>query len=259
FIGGIVPGMLMGLVMLGIAYVIAVKNGYPRREARVTPREFAKTTWEAIPALLMPLIILGGILGGVFTPTEAAAVAVAYALFVGFFVTKALKLSDLPHALKNAALTASSVLLIIATSKLLGEVLTVNRIPEQVAGLALSRVANKYIFLALTNVILLVAGCLMDISAACIILVPILLPIATFFHISPLFFGIIMCVNLAIGVVTPPMGPTLFVACNIADVSLEKVSRAALPFILGSILTIFALSYAEPLVMWLPRLFGYAG
>ena len=205
----------------------------------------------------MPIIILGGILSGVFTPTEAAAVAVAYAFIIGFFVLRTLKLSDIPELLYQTGKTTGVVFLIIGSASIIGWVLTMERVPEAVAAAFLTVSDNPNIILLLILLLMLIVGMFMDIAAALIILGPILHPIAVNnLGIHPIHFGIIMVLSLNIALMTPPVGACLFVACGISRLSLEQLSKAILPFIVVEVIALFIISYWSDLVLFFPRLLG---
>ncbi len=257
FIAGIIPGIMMGLGMMAIAYVIARRRGYPVRPHALSVRELAIRFWQVLPALLMPVIIVGGILGGIFTATEAAAIAVAYAVLVGFFVTKELKWEHIPPALVRSGVTTSVVFMLIATSNAVSWILTTQQVPRLVANFLKAVAPSQWMFLLVINIFLLIVGCLMDLSAAMIMLVPILAPIATTYGVHPLHFGFIVVLNLVIGLLTPPVGVCLFVVTGIARISLERVVRAVWPFLLWQIVVLALVTYIPQLCMAIPRLLGY--
>ncbi|MBI4734669.1 MAG: TRAP transporter large permease [candidate division NC10 bacterium] len=257
FLAGVIPGILMGLGMMAIAYVIARRRGYPVRPRLPSWHAFLVRLWQVIPALLMPVIIVGGILGGVFTPTEAAAVAVAYALLVGFLVTRELKWRDIPPALVRSAVTTSVVFMLIATANIVSWLLTTQQVPRLLGGFLRATAPSPWLFLLLVNVFLLIVGCLMDLSAAMIMFVPILAPIAMSYGVQPLHFGFVVVLNLVIGLLTPPVGVCLFVAGGIARISMERLVRAVWPFLLWQIVVLVLVTYIPALSMLIPRLFGY--
>jgi tripartite ATP-independent transporter DctM subunit len=253
-IAGIVPGLLMGLALAFTVYVQAKRRHFPRRTDRSSASETLVAFWRALPALLMPGIIVGGIMFGIFTPTEAACVAVVYSVFLGFF-TRTLSLRQVPTICLRSASVTGMVLLIIAAAKLFSILLVMYEIPVQVTNLALSLSNNVYVILLIINILLLITGCFMEISAACIILVPIFLPVVTKLGVDPIHFGIIMCVNLAIGLITPPLGPALFVTCKMGGVTIEDTVKALWPFLLSLIAALLVLTYWPSLVLFMPRLF----
>lgn len=257
FAAGILPGLLIALILMIFAAYISKKRNYPKKERRSTITEMIKAFWDAILALLMPVIILGGILSGVFTPTEAAAIAVAYAFIIGFFVFKTLKLSDIPYLLSRTARTTGVVFLIIAAASILGWILAMERIPEQIANMFLSITNNKFMILFLINILMLITGMFMDIAAALVILGPILHPLAVSMGVSPIHFGIIMVLSLNIGLMTPPVGACLFVASSISKLTLEQISKAIFPFIIAEVIVLFLITFFADIPMFLPRLLGF--
>jgi tripartite ATP-independent transporter DctM subunit len=257
FIAGMIPGIILGAGMMAIAYAIAKRRAYPVRPRTMTWRELPPQMWDVLPALLMPVIILGGILGGIFTATEAAAVAVAYAVVVGLFVTKELKWRDMPPALVRSAVATSVVFMLIACSNAVSWLLTTQQVPNLVAQFLKANAPSPWIFLLIVNIFLLIVGCLMDLSAAMIMLVPILAPIAVSYGVDPLHFGFIVVLNLTIGLLTPPVGAILFVVCGISKISLERLVRAIWPFLLWQIAVLALVTYVPWFCVWLPRLLGY--
>ncbi|HWT78774.1 MAG TPA: TRAP transporter large permease [Candidatus Methylomirabilis sp.] len=257
FLAGVIPGVLMGLGMMAIAYVIARRRRYPVRPHALPVRELLIRFWHVLPALLMPVIIVGGILGGVFTATEAAAVAVAYAVLIGFFVTKELKWEHIPPALVRSGVTTSVVFMLIAASNAVSWILTTQQVPRLVANFLKAVAPGQWMFLLIINIFLLIVGCLMDLSAAMIMLVPILAPIAITYGVDPLHFGFIVVLNLVIGLLTPPVGVCLFVVTGIARISLERVVRAVWPFLLWQVVVLFLVTYVPAVCTVIPRLFGY--
>jgi tripartite ATP-independent transporter DctM subunit len=205
----------------------------------------------------MPIIILGGILSGVFTPTEAAAVAVGYAAFVGFFVFKSLRLRDLPELFYKTAMTTGVVFLIIGTASICGWILASERIPEAVAASMLSITNNKHFLLLLILLLMIIVGLFMDIAAALIILGPILHPLAVSQGVNPLHFGIIMVLSLNIALITPPVGACLFVACGITRLRLEQLAKAIWPFIIVEFIILFLITFVEDISMFIPKLLGF--
>jgi C4-dicarboxylate transporter DctM subunit len=256
FMGGFIPGILIGLGLMAVAYVKAKRHGYPREAVRPTVREFLQATISAMGAIFMPLIILGGIFGGVFTATEAAVVATIYAFIMGKFVYKELKWRHLPDILYKAGLNTAMILIIVGVANLVGYIMAVERIPLMVAELFLSITTNKWVMLLLINILLLIVGCFIDGASALIIFTPVLLPLIYKLGIDPIFFGVMITVNLMIGTITPPVGLCLYVACGIADVRLEQISRTIIPFLLVEVAVLFLITYVPDLVMFLPSLFG---
>jgi C4-dicarboxylate transporter DctM subunit len=253
-LAGIIPGILMGVSMGVVAWFQAVKHRFPCRTERFSALELVKAFIKAVPALLMPLIIVGGIMGGVFTATESACIAVLYSLFFGL-LTRRLKLRDLPGVCIRTASISGVVLLIISTAKLFSILMVMNQIPAKLTALLLSVSSSKVSILLMINLLLLITGCFMEISAACIILAPMLMPVVQNLGLHPVHFGIIMCVNLAIGLATPPVGPTLFVACRIAGTSMERITASIWPFLLAAIASLLLLTFIPALSMIVPSIF----
>ncbi len=256
FTAGFIPGIVVGLSLMICAWQIAKKKGYGKAGVKASGKERLQAFLDAFWAILMPVIILGGIYGGYFTPTEAAAVACFYGLLVGTVVYRELKLKEIPKVLTNAAVTTAMIMLIIATAKVFGWIMTSERIPDAVARTMMSWSENKYVILMIINLMLLVVGCFMETNAALIILTPIFLPIVAALGVSPIHFGIIMIVNLALGMSTPPLGVNLFVACGINKISIERISKAAVPFLIFNVVALLLITYIEPISMLLPKLFG---
>ena len=256
FAAGFVPGLLIAVFLMILSGFIAKKRNYPKN-ARSSLKQILLATKEALLPLLMPIIILGGILTGIFTPTEAAAVAVGYAFIIGFFVLRTLKLRDIPDLLYQTGKTTGVVFLIIGSASILGWILTMERVPEAVAAGFLRVSNNPHIILLLILILMLIVGMFMDIAAALIILGPILHPIAVNnLGIDPIHFGIIMVLSLNLALMTPPVGACLFVACNISNLSLEALTKAIWPFIVVEVIALFIIAYWSDLVLFFPRLMG---
>jgi C4-dicarboxylate transporter DctM subunit len=253
FIAGVIPGFLIGGTLILTVFIIGKMKGYKGVETVSAKERFAAFK-DAILALIMPVIILGGIYGGIFTPTEAAAVAVVYAFIVGFFIYKDLKLDNLMDIFARSAITTSIIMIIISTAGLFGWILTRERVPQQIAEQFIAFSESPIVFLLLINLLLFVVGMFFETASSIIILAPILAPIALMVGIDPVHFGIIMVVNLAMGMVTPPLGVNLFVAVQIANTSLEKITRFLLPFLFVLIIDIFIISYIPSISLWLPSL-----
>ncbi len=253
FLAGVVPGILVGLSLLLVSYVISVKRDYPK-ERRRSLKEFLVGLRDTLLALLMPAIIMGGILGGIFTPTEAAVVAVFYAFVVSFFIYREARWSDLPRVLIDSVVLTSIIMFVIANSAIFGWILANHKVPQAVAQTFLSISSNKWVLLLLINLFLLFVGTFMETTASLIILTPILLPLAVKVGIDPIHFGLVMVLNLVIGLITPPLGVCLFIASSIAKITLEQISKAILPFLLAAIAVLFIVTYIPELVLWLPRM-----
>jgi C4-dicarboxylate transporter DctM subunit len=259
FMAGVVPGLLIGGSLMLTVYIISRARGYGlgsgtgRAGLEEPPAKMEAFRAAALP-LLMPLIILGGIYGGIFTPTEAAIVAVFYSLLLGLFIYRTLTAGNLLGALQSSLLSTVAILLIISTASVFGWVLTANRIPDMVAQGFIALSDNPYVFLLLVNLLLLIVGMFLETGAAIIILAPILTPVALKLGIDPIHFGIIMIVNLAVGMTTPPVGVNLFVACQVAGLRIEQILKSMLPFYGVLLLDIVIITYLPQLSLWLPAL-----
>lgn len=253
FMGGFAPGILMGLSMCGVSWWISKKNGYVGEGsfslARVG-RSFVECFW----AIMMPVIILGGIYSGVFTPTESAAVAAMYGALVGFFVYKELTLKDIPQVLLSAAVNTTMIMFVVGGANIFGWILTTAQVPHQLAEMFTNLTSSPIVFLMLVNVLLLFIGTLVNASAAVVILTPILLPVALQMGIDPLFFGVLMVVNLAIGCITPPVGLDLFVVSSIAGISIDAVTKKVLPYLGILLVDLVILTYCPKIITFLPEL-----
>ncbi|HEX6980671.1 MAG TPA: TRAP transporter large permease [Alphaproteobacteria bacterium] len=253
FIAGAVPGILLGLGMMLTCYLIAVRNGYPREPWKGF-RELTRSFGGAVWALLMTFLILFGIVGGFFTPTEAAIVAALYAFVIGLFVYRGFTLKDLPKLLIDSAVSSAAIILIVGFAASFGWILTSERIPQTIAEAVLSITDNKYVVILLINILLLIVGMFMETIAALIILFPPLLAVATQVGIDPVHFATFAVLNLMIGLTTPPVGVCLFVCANIAKISLVDITRAVLPFLAANVTVLMLVSYFPALSLWLPNL-----
>ena len=255
FLAGYVPGLLVGGMLMAVAAVLAVRRGYPR-EARTPLRVIARRFWDAVPSLFLLVVIMGGIVGGIFTATEAAAVAVLYALLLAF-AYRELKLSDLPKVLLDSATTTAVVMLLIATSLAMSWVMAYANIPQALTAALLGVTDSPLMILLLINLVLLVVGTFMDMTPAVLIFTPLFLPIAVDLGIDPVHFGIIMVLNLCIGLCTPPVGAVLFIGVGVANTTIERVIRPLLPLFVAMIVALVIVTFVPALSLWLPRLFGY--
>lgn len=253
FFAGIVPGVMIGFTFMLLVYIYSKLHGY-KGEARTSMKEKFVSFKDAILALLMPFIILGGIYSGVFTPTESAVVACVYALIVGVFIYKELKIKDLPKVFYDAALTSAVVLIIIANAGLFSWILTSAQVPQNVASAFAEVSESPIIFLLIINLLLFIVGMFFDSGAAILILAPILAPVAISYGIDPVHFGIIMVVNLAMGMITPPFGVNLFMVSQVANVSLERLMKTTILFVGVMILNILIVSYVPFISTWLPQI-----
>ena len=256
FIAGFLPGLMIGASLMTTAILVSWIMGYGERQPfRAGPwaRDVGAALWRASLSLLMPVIILGGIFGGIFTATEAAVVAVAYALFLGVVVYRELPLRALPRIFASAAVTSSVVMIIVAFAAMFGFALHLLRAPQQIGQLLTTITENPLYFLLLVNLFLLIVGMFMETFAAIVILGPILAPIAVGYGIDPVHFGLIMIVNLAVGMVTPPVGVNLFIACGIARISMEELMRPLAVFLVVLIANLMIVTYVPGLSLALIR------
>lgn len=251
FMAGMIPGILFGAALMVVAYFVCGRNGYGTDGRRYSMREKARAFFDALPALMMPVIILGGIYGGIFTATEAACVAVVYGLIVGGLVYKELKLADMAKIFIESAVAAAGVLLIISCAAVFAMLLTREQIPTKITALMMSVVANKTLYLVIVNIIWIIMGMFMEISASVIILTPLLLPAALAFGINPYHFGVMMITNLAIGMVTPPFGLCLFVISDIAKVKLMPLLKNVAPYLIAMLVTLFVICAFPQLSLFL--------
>ncbi|SMF02312.1 TRAP transporter, DctM subunit [Tistlia consotensis] len=256
FLAGVVPGLLLGLGIALTGY-LRIRRLAPEPKPRRSARELLAALRQGIIPMLMPVIILATILSGVVTPTEAAAVAVLYALLIGFFVLRTLKLASLLRIFASSMLLASIILIVMASASLVNWLLTTDQVPQQFAAFVLGTVKDPVAFLLLTNVLLLVVGCFIEGLAAMIVLVPILFPVAQALHVDPVHFGTVVVLNLMIGLITPPMGLCLFVADGVAKVGLAAIVRQIWPFLLAELAVLLAVTLVPGLALGLPRLLGY--
>ncbi|MFZ5945928.1 MAG: TRAP transporter large permease [Bacillota bacterium] len=257
FIGGILPGLVLALGLMITSYIISVKRNYPKGESKLNFKLFIEGTKDASLALIMPIIILIGIRGGVFTPTEGGAVAVLYSLLLGFFVYKSLNLKAISEALLDAGVTSAVIMFIVAASSPFGWILTLQQAPQVFADLILNITTNKYLILLIINLFLLFMGMFMETAAIILLLAPILAPIAVQVGVDPVHFALIMVINLCIGMCTPPLGVNLFVAAPIAGVSMEKISRSIVPFIFAHLVSLLLINLVPPLSLWLPKVISF--
>jgi tripartite ATP-independent transporter DctM subunit len=256
FAAGFMPGIVLAGVLMVLTTIISIRRGYPKG-LKTTFKEKLVGFKDAIIPLLMPIIILGGILSGTFTPTEAAAVAVLYAVIIGFFVLKSLKLGDIAPMLTKTARITGVVFLIIGTASILSWVLAINQVPQAIAAFLLETTGDPKLILLMIIILMLIVGMFMDIAAALIILGPILHPIAVGIGMDPIHFGIVMVLSLNIALMTPPVGACLFVACSISKLKLSQLSKAIWPFIVVEVIALFLIAYIPQISLFLPRLLGF--
>ena len=253
FLAGIFPGLLFGLCLIGLVLWISHRRGYPKGEP-IPLTQIPKIVIEALWGLVTVVIIMGGILSGIFTPTESAAVACVYAFLVTFLVYRDYKWRELPHLVHRVVKTVAMVMMLIGFSVAFGYMMAIMQIPAKVTQFFLSVSDNKYVFLLMVNVLLLILGTFMDLAPMLLICTPIFMPVILKLGIDPVHFGMIMILNLGIGLITPPVGPTLFVGCAIGKVTMEQVSKELWPFYGAMCLALLLVTYVPAISLWLPGL-----
>ncbi len=254
FVAAVIPGLMLGFALLGLSYFIAKKNNFPKSD-KVSKEEKAESLKDGVAALLMPVIILGGIFSGIFTPTEASVIAVVYSFLISTFIYKSIKFSDVGKILGEAAVSTSTIMVILATSKVLSWLVVVSNLPTIISNGILGITNSSFVILILINIILLIVGCLMEANAALIILIPVLVPLAASAGMSPLQFGVVMTFNLCLGLLTPPVGATLLIGTYIAETKFEKAVVAMLPFFAVGLIVLMLITFIPALTLWLPSLF----
>jgi tripartite ATP-independent transporter DctM subunit len=254
FMAGVVPGIMIGVALMVLAFVISSKRGYPKGRA-VGLAEALKITWQALAGLLTVVIIVGGVIGGVFTPTESAAVACVWAFFVTMFIYRDLKWRDLPVMLTGVVRTVAMVMIVIGFASSFAYIMTLMQVPAKTTAFLLELSDNKLVILLLINVMLLLLGTFMDMAPLLLICTPILLPVVMALGVDPVHFGIIMMLNLGIGLVTPPVGTVLFVGCAVGKVPIERAVRHLWPFWIAMVVVLLLVTYIPEFAMWLPNLF----
>ena len=257
FLAGIIPGLLIGFALMGVAYFSGA-----HLQSRLAPqrtalhwRHLLSGVRDALLALFMPAFILGGILAGVFTPTEAAAISVIYAFIVGRYVYGELSWRQLPNLMKDSLVITAVIMFIIANAAIFGWLVAALQVPQKIISFLTTSISSRWLILIMINLFLLFVGTFMETTASLIILTPVLLPLAKQFGLDPIHFGAIMVLNLVIGLTTPPLGVCLFVSSGIAGISLERISRAIIPFVLAAIAVLLLVTYIPALSMWIPHLF----
>jgi C4-dicarboxylate transporter DctM subunit len=255
FLAGFIPGFMFTLALMGVARYYAIKQKHPLRIIEITWRGLFKATINALPAITMPILVLGGILTGIFTPTEAAAAGVFYSLVIGLFVYRELKFKQLWPILKETGIMSGGIMLIVANASLFSWIIAAEGVPQKVADGIHYLTQNPYMVLFWINLFLLFLGCIMETLAAIIITVPVLLPLVKSLGIDPLHFGVVMVVNLSIGLATPPVGVNLFVASAIGKIPLEKISKSVWLFLVALLIPLALITYIPQLSLWVPRFF----
>lgn len=256
FMAGYIPGILWGLACMVMIYFIAKKKGY-RSTSKFTGKEKIKVLLEAIPCLLLIIIVIGGIIGGIFTATEGSVVAVVYSLLLSLFGYKSIKLKEIPQILKESAEMTGIIIFLIGVSSIMSWVMAFTNIPSLVSEGLLAISDNKFVILFIINIILLIVGTFMDMTPACLIFTPIFLPVCTALGMNTIHFGIMMIFNLCIGTITPPVGTTLFVGVKVGKVKIETVFRQLLWYFLAIFIVLMLVTYIPQLSLWLPSLMGY--
>ena len=253
FLGGLVPGVILGIGLMIVSYVIAVKRGYPKGK-KVGFKEGLLISADAFWGLLTAVIIIGGVLSGIFTATESAAIACVYAFFVTFFIYREIPIKAMNKILYNSLKTLALVLSLIAAAKAFGHMLALLQVPALATRALLTVTDNKYLLLLLITVLVLLLGCIMDMAPLILILTPILLPVVTSLGMDPIQFGVVLILNLAIGLCTPPVGGALFVGCAVGGVSIEKMTKALLPFYAVMVVVLLLITFIPQIVMWVPNM-----
>jgi C4-dicarboxylate transporter DctM subunit len=252
-LGGAVPGVLMGIMLMIFVYFIAKRRHYPR-EARATWRELGRATLQAIPPMGMPIIILGGIIGGIMTPTEAAAAGAAYAFVLGFFMYREIRLSHLPEIITESVMGTAAILIIMSAAQPFSWVLTYELAPVKVLALVENANLAQWELYLLINVAMLILGCFMEGLAVMVMAVPVLLPILQHAGIDLVHFGVVFTLNIMIGAITPPVGTIMYVVCALGKISIAEFAREVWPFVIALIMALFLVTYMPWLALWLPNL-----
>ncbi len=255
FLGGVLPGLLMGLYLMIAAYVISKRRGYPKM---VTPpwREAIRITIDALPALFMPVLVLGGIVGGVFTPTEAGAVAAVFCFLISTCIYRSLKFSDVPELLLQTGILTAAIMLIVSAASLIGWILARERVPDLLVVSFMQWTSSPVVFLACINVFLLLLGFFFEAVSLLILVTPVIMPLVHNYGIDPVHFGVMMCLNLTIALIHPPIGMNMFIVCAIGKVSVRDYTREVIPFLIVLILALICVTYVPSLVLYLPHLLG---
>ena len=253
FLAGIIPGVLIGVSLMTLAFIVSSRKGYPK--GRIVPlREALRICWQALTGLFTIVIIVGGVIGGIFTPTESAAVAVVWAFVITMFVYRDLKWRELPRLLHSVIRTVAMVMIVIGFASGFAYLMTLMQVPAKATEFLLSLSDNKIVILILINIMLLILGTFMDMAPLLLICTPILLPVIKAIGVDPVHFGLIMMLNLGIGLVTPPVGTTLFVGCAIGKVPIERAARHLWPFWIAMLVVLLLVTYVPALSLWIPSL-----
>ncbi len=257
---GWIPGLIWAAVCMIVVFIYASKKGYVvKRTEKITAKEVFKTLWDAIPSLFLIVIIIGGILSGYFTPTEASGIAVIYAFILSVCVYRTIKLKDIKSVFVNAGVMTTIIMLIIGASSVLSFVLSFTGLPQAISSALLAVSDNKIVILLIINVVLLIVGTFMDMAPALMIFTPIFLPVVTSLGVDPVQFGVMMIMNLSIGTITPPVGSVLFVGCSVAKLKVEDVVKHMVPFFIAIVVALLAVTFIPQLSLWLPTVLGLTG
>lgn len=259
FLAGIVPGVLIALAYCVVVFMYVRKHNLPRIFDKINWKSLLKSFVEAIPALLVPVVIVGGVLTGIFTPTESGAVACVIAVISGF-IYKTLRVEEIPRMLLRAAKASASIMFIIACGNIMGWSMAVDGIPAMLQQFILGLTSNYYLVIALMLLILVIVGCLMEATAAMLIFSTVFLGLANAIGMDTLHFGLVFCLMLVLALVTPPVGMTLFVTANVSGISVREISKSIIPFVLAAFIVIALIAYLPDVALWMPRVFmGYGG
>lgn len=253
FMAGILPGILLAISFVLLIAYLGYKHNFPKSE-KASWKQIGISFIKVLPALAVPLIIVGGIMSGIFTTTESAAFACFVAIIIGFFIYKDLKIKHFPKILVGAAISTSSVTLLIATANLFGWIMTFEQIPQKIVEFMGALTSSPIVFLLLVNLFLLLIGIIMDEMAVLIVLLPIFMPLVAAFEIDPIHFGVVICINATIGLLTPPVGAGLFIASAVGEVKFETLARSVLPFLAVALVVLMLITFYPPLTTWLPSL-----
>lgn len=256
YMGGILAGILLGLCLMVYSYIMAKRHNYPCG-IRFSLKIFLKAVYRSIWGIIAMLIVVGGVFAGIMTATEAAAAAAAYCFFVAFFISREAKITDLPGIFKRTLRSVATVLFLASSATAFSWILTFLKIPQYVASGLLAVTANKYILLVFINIILLILGCFMNTSSIILIMVPILLPIVQSFGMHPIQLGVMMVMNLGIGLLTPPVGSVLFVGSSMSGLPLEKLVKVVMPQLIAMVAALLLVTFVPAITLWLPTLLGY--
>jgi len=254
FIAGIGAGILFSFALMAISFIISKKRGYYGLDHRASLKDVGRALWDAKWALAVPVIVLGGIYGGIVTPTEAAVIAVVWTLIVEVFIHRGINFAGIYDSLHSTVITTASIFVIVATAVAMGQILTIENIPGKLVAFLSGVSPNPIIILLAINVILLILGTFMDMLASIMIMAPLLLPLVKYYDVDPIHFGIIMVVNLSIGFLTPPVGLNLYIGAQIGKTSIEKLTKALFPFYVACIIALLFITYIPGISMFLPKL-----